>query len=145
MNKKPAHVKFTKPSPYIKGFTSGKIYEAYFVEYWQGKRNSLHVRNDSGEIVNFIPLEAFEIIDDENNLLNFNEAVVKCISHDFDDELFDLNYGNEYIAIGRDKNGMYLVKDESCDCYFYEPECFEIVEDIHGILKNESVYYSYQS
>ena len=54
-----------------------------------------------------------------------------------------MNYGSEYKAIGRDKDGMYLVMDESYCCYFYEPDCFEVIEDKHGILSRRSVYHSY--
>ena len=50
-----------------------------------------------------------------------------------------LTYGKEYKAIGRDKDGLYLVMDNSYCCYFYSPECFEIVSDEYGIL-NCGVY-----
>lgn len=124
-------------------FTPEKEYEAYFVEYWEGKRESLHVLADDGKIHDFIPLSDFEIISDPHNVLNFYEAKVKCITHRFDDELFDITYGKIYSAIGRDRNGMYLVMDESYCCYFYDSEDFEIIDDPHGILSRESVYYSY--
>ena len=143
-NKEPAHVRFTKDNADYKNFTAGAIYEAFFVEYWQGIRNSLHVKNDFGRIVDFIPLEDFEIIDDKDNVLNNYEARVRCITHDFEDMLLGINYGKEYIAIGRDRNGMYLVMDESYDCYFYDASCFEILDDSKGILTEESMYYSYE-
>ena len=83
------------------------------------------------------------MISDEDNLLNDYEAIVKCVTHAYDGELFDLNFGSLYKAIGRDKDGMYLVMDESFCCYFYDPNCFEVVEDKYGILDKHSVYYSY--
>ena len=38
-------------------FTLGCDYPAYFLEYWQGDRNSLHVKCNTGEIVDFILFE----------------------------------------------------------------------------------------
>lgn len=125
-----------------KKFTHGKCYEAFFLEYWEGKRDSLHVRGDDGRVTDFNPFEDFTVISDERNLLNTYEAIVRCIDPDEDDD-FDLKYGHEYKAIGRDKDGLYLVMDETACCYFYEPDCFEIVEDKHGILSRQSVYYSF--
>ena len=125
-------------------FTYGNEYEAFFLEYWQGKRDSLHVRGNNGEITDFNPFEDFEVISDEGNLLNDYEAIVRCITRRYDDEILALTFGKEYKAIGRDKDGLYLVMDDSCDCYFYPPEFFEIVSDEHGILSYQSVYYSYR-
>lgn len=138
---KPAIVKYNGMSN--QKFTQGKKYEAFFLEYWEGVRNSLHVRGDDGLVTDFNRFEDFTVLSDEDNLLNDFEAIVRCVTHAYDDELFDLNYGSEYKAIGRDKDGMYLVMDESFCCYFYEPDCFEVVEDNHGILSRRSVYYSY--
>ena len=138
---KPAIVKYNGMSN--QKFTQGKKYEAFFLEYWEGVRNSLHVRGDDGLVTDFNRFEDFTVLSDEDNLLNDFEAIVRCVTHAYDDELFDLNYGSEYKAIGRDKDGMYLVMDESFCCYFYEPDCFEVVEDKHGILSRRSVYYSY--
>ena len=117
-------------------FTNGKCYDAFFLEYWQGVRDSLHVCGDNGEVTDFNHFQDFSVINDEDHLLNNYEATVKCVTHEFDDELFDLNYGKEYKAIGINKDGLYLVMDESYDCYFYEPTCFEIIEDTHNILNN---------
>lgn len=107
----------------------GKCYEAFFLEYWEGERDSLHVRGNDGRVTDFNKFEDFTVISDEENLLNDYEAIVKCVTHAYDGELFDLNYGSLYKAIGRDKDGMYLVMDESFCCYFYDPNCFEVVED----------------
>lgn len=137
----PAIVKYIGENS--KKFTHGKTYEAFFVEYWEGKRDSLHVRGDDGKVTDFNPLEDFEIISDEDNLLNDYEAIVRCKTHDYEDEIVGLSYGKQYKAIGRDREGLYLVMDESYCCYFYPPDTFEIVEDKHGILNHRSVYYSY--
>lgn len=126
-----------------KKFTHGKTYEAFFLEYWEGVRDSLHVRGDNGEITDFNHFEDFTVVSDEDNLLNEYEAIVRCVTHDYDDDLLDLNYGKEYKAIGRDKDGYYLVMDESYCCYYYDPTDFEIIEDKHGILSRTSVYCSY--
>lgn len=143
-NKKPAIVKFVGKESRGQ-FTYGKEYEAYLLEYWQGKRINLHARGDDGKITYFNTFESFEVISDEDNVLNLYEAVVECITHRFDDELLDIKYGKRYKAIGRDKDGMYLVMDESHDCYFYPPQDFKIIEDEHGILDYCSLYYSYCS
>ena len=143
-NKKPAIVKFVGKERRGQ-FTYGKEYEAYLLEYWQGKRISLHARGDDGEITDFNTFESFEVISDEDNVLNLYEAVVECITHRFDDKLLDIKYGKRYKAIGRDKDGMYLVMDESHDCYFYPPQDFKIIEDEHGILDYCSIYCSYCS
>lgn len=139
----PARVKCISDD--LKDFTKDKAYNAYFLEYWQGKRNSLHVENDDGDIVDFIPFEDFVVLEDKENVLNTYEATVQCITHEYDSKLFDLNYGKEYKAIGRDKNGMYLVMDESYDCYFYPASDFKVMSDPHHILTHTSVYYSYWS
>ena len=124
-------------------FTAGQTYKAFFLEYWQGKRDSLHVEANDGKIHDFIVLEDFEIIEDTHNVLNMFEAEVKCITHDYDDDLLELNYGTVYKAIGCDIDGLYLVMDESMDCYFYHSKCFEIISDPHSILNQKSVYYSF--
>lgn len=125
--------------------TYGQCYEAFFLEYWEGKRNSLHVRCNDGEIHDLISFEDFEVISDEDNVLNDYEAIVRCTTHDYDDEEFDLEYGKSYKAIGCDADGLYLVMDETRCCYFYPAHDFEIVDDPHGILSYQSCYYSYYS
>lgn len=126
-----------------KDFTPGRINEAFFLEFWQGERNNLHVKNNHGDITDFNRLEDFKIIRDVDNVLNHHEAIVKCITHAFSETLFDIKYGKTYKAIGCDKDGMYLVMDESYDCYFYDPIYFEIISDEHKILETESVYYCF--
>lgn len=138
---KPAIVKYIGESN--SKFTNGRVYNAYFLEYWQGNRNSLHVENNEGEITDFNPFKDFEVISDDDNVLNTYEALVRCVTHQFDEYICGLTYGETYKAIGRDKDGMYLVMDDSWDCYFYAPECFEVIEDVHGILAYQSCYYSY--
>lgn len=127
-----------------KNLTPDKIYDAFFVEYWQGTRNSLHIRDDSGQITDFHPREEFEIIEDPDDVLTLKEAIVECITNRFDGELFGIRPGKQYKAIGRDRNGMFLVMDESLDCYFYPSDFFVVVEDEHGILERKSIYYSYR-
>lgn len=126
-------------------FTAGNYYEAFFIEYWQGERTSLHVRGNDGKVTDFNYLDDFEIISDESNLLNTYEAIVRCKTHKYDDLVTGLTFGKEYKAIGCDKDGLFLIMDDSLDCYFYPPEVFEIVEDNHNILSRRSVYYSYYS
>ena len=140
---KPAIVEYRGVSD--DNFTFGKKYEAYFLEYWQGVRNSLHVRRNDGLVTDFNPFEDFTVISDEDNLLNDYEATVRCVTHrfEFKSRLSYIIFGKEYAAIGRDKDGFFLVKDESYDCYFYNPTDFVIVDDPHGILSKRSVYYSY--
>ena len=53
-------------------FVFGTIYNAYYLEYWQGKRDSLHVKGEDGVIDYFIPLSDFEIVSDEDNVLKNN-------------------------------------------------------------------------
>ena len=79
---KPAVVRYNAKSNCK--FTKGKLYEAYFIEYWEGERTSLHVRGNDGTITNFNHLEDFEIISDEGNLLNDYEATIQCITHKYD-------------------------------------------------------------
>ena len=124
-------------------FTHGMQYEAFFLEYWEGKRDSLHVRGNDGQITDLNPFEDFIVVSDEDNVLNDYEATVRCITHKFDDLIGGLSYGKEYQAVGRDKAGLFLVKDDSSCCYFYNPSFFEIIEDSHGILGRRSVYYNY--
>lgn len=125
-------------------FINGKCYEAFFLEYWQGERDSLHVRGEDGEITAFNSFSDFEVISDEDNLLNDHETIVRCLTHQYDNLVSGLTYGKEYKAIGRDKDGLYLVMDDSYDCYFYPPDIFEVLEDEHGILDRQSVYYSFK-
>lgn len=124
-------------------FTNEMRYEAYFLEYWEGVRDSLHVRGNDGRVTDFNPFEDFIVISDDDNLLNDYEATVRCITHRLDNLIGGLTYGAEYKAIGRDKAGMFLVKDDSACCYFYNPSDFIIVDDPHGVLTRKSVYYSY--
>lgn len=124
-------------------FLPGKEYEAFFIEYWGEKRNSLHVRGDDGNITDFNPFEEFQILEDKQNLLNHYEAIVKCVTHRHEKGFSDLTFGKDYKAIGRDKDGLFLVKDNSGACYFYPPDDFQVVEDEHGILNKQSMYYSY--
>jgi len=138
---KPAMVQYIGNSN--QKFTAGQEYEAFFLEYWQGERNSLHVRNNDGKITDFNPFEDFEVISDEGNLLNAHEATVRCISHQYDNLIPGLTFGKNYKAIGCDRDGYYLVMDDSYDCYFYSPKVFEIIEDPFGILSRRSIYYSF--
>ena len=138
---KPAIVEYQGIS--TEEFTNGKRYEAFFLEYWEGVRDSLHVRGNDGRVTDFNPFEDFIVISDDDNLLNNYEATVRCIIHRLDDLIGGLTYGEEYKAIGRDKAGVFLVKDDSACCYFYNPSDFVIVDDPYGILSRRSVYYSY--
>lgn len=138
---KPAIVEYKGVS--CEKFTTGERYEAYFLEYWEGVRNSLHVRGNDGRITDFNPFEDFVVISDDDMLLNDYEATIRCITHRLDDYIGGLTYGKEYAAIGRDSAGLFLVKDDSGCCYFYNPSDFVIVDDPHGILARKSVYYSY--
>lgn len=115
---KPAVVRYNAKSN--RKFTKGKLYKAYFIEYWEGERTSLHVRGNDGTITKFNHLEDFKIISDECNLLNNYEATVQCMPH-----------------------GLFLVMDDSYCCYFYPNNVFEIIDDPYGILEETSVYYSY--
>ena len=124
-------------------FIYGNVYNAYFLEYWQGKRDSLHVKGEDGAIVDFIPLSDFEIISDEDNVLNNDEAIVKCVVHDYDNEVFAVKYGKKYKALGINNYGLYLVVDESGDCYFYLNSMFEIVNDKSNILDKDKHYPVY--
>ena len=100
-------------------------------------------KGSQDRVTGFNPFEDFIVISDDGNMLNDYEATVKCITHRLDDLVGGLTYGEEYKAIGRDKAGMFLVKDDSaCRC-FYNPSDFIIVDDPHGILTRRSVYYSY--
>ena len=90
-------------------FTNGNEYDAFFLEYWDGKRDSLHVRGNDGRVTDFNPFEDFEVVSDEDNLLNDHEAKVRCINPKYGDLIAGLTFGKEYKAIGRDKDGLYLV------------------------------------
>ena len=135
------------PLDFTYRFTVGQIYEAYFLEYWQGKRTSPLVKDNSGEITNFNPLEDFEIVEDCDNVLNMKEAVVRCVTHKLDDQLLGIKYEREYAALGLSKKNFaeiyYLVMDESHDCYFYSAKYFEIVDDPYGLLDYETGQYVY--
>ena len=141
-NKTPAVVRYVGESN-IK-FTTGKEYFAFFLEYWQGHRDSLHVQDNEGNITDYNHFSDFQIVKDIDNVLNQHEATVRCVTKRFNNELFDIKYGQLYKAIGADKNGYYLVMDESYDCYFYPSSDFEIVEDDNGILSCCSLYYSFK-
>lgn len=99
---------------------------------------------EDGEINNLNLFSDFKVISDEDNLLNDHEETVRCLTHDYDDLVSGLTYGKEYKAIGRDKDGLYLVMDDSYCYYFYNPDIFEVVEDKHGILEPQIMYYSFQ-
>lgn len=111
------------------------MYEAYFIEYWEGERTSLHVRGNDSTITDFNHLEDFEIISDEGNLLNNYKATVQCITHKYDHLICGITFGKEYKVIGRDSDGHYLVLDESNCCYFYPNDVLKIIDDPYGILK----------
>lgn len=140
-SKVPAKVRYIGPS--TEEFTQSEVYPAYLLEYWQGKRDSLHVKGNSGKVSDFNPFEDFEVVADDDDVLNLYEATVRCVTHRYDEMVTGLKYGKEYKAIGRDHDGLYLVKDESSDCYFYSPDFFEIVSDEYDLLSHQSVYYSF--
>ena len=140
-NKKPAIVRYVSEKENSE-FSYGKEYQAYFLEYCQGQRNSLHVKGNSGEITNFNLFEDFEVVSDEDNVLNTYEAIVECLTHNFDNRLFEIKYGKQYKALGRDKDGLYLIMDESYDCYFYAAGYFKIIEDKYDLLTHCSLYYN---
>ena len=109
---KPAVVRYNAKSN--RKFTKGKLYEAYFIEYWEGERTSLHVRGNDSTIT------------------------------DFDHLICGITFGKEYKAIARDKNGLLLVMDDSYCCYFYPTNVFKIIDDTYGILEKTSVYYNFR-
>lgn len=41
----------------------------------------------------FNPLEDFEGLEDTDSALNTYEAIVKYVTHEYDNKLFDLTYG----------------------------------------------------
>ncbi len=45
-------------------FTHGKVYSAYYIEFWQGVRKGLVAKDDNGEIWDFNQLDQFEILED---------------------------------------------------------------------------------
>ena len=139
---KPAVVRYNAKSSCK--FTKGKLYEAYFIEYWEGKCTSLHVRGNDSTITDFNHLEDFEIISDEGNLLNNYEATVQCITHKYDHFMCCVTFGEEYKVIGRDKNRLILVMDDSYCCYFYPNNVFKIINYPYGILEETSVYYNFR-
>ena len=139
---KPAVVRYNAKSSCK--FTKGKLYEAYFIEYWEGKRTSLHVRGNDSTITDFNHLEDFEIISDEGNLLNNYEATVQCITHKYDHFMCCVTFGEEYKVIGRDKNRLILVMDDSYCCYLYPNDVFKSINDPYGILEETSVYYNFR-
>lgn len=117
-------------------FINGEKYEAFFLDFCQGIRDVLDVENASGERLDFVPIEDFQIIDDKYGVLQDKRAIVKCIV-----ERTDLTLGKEYIALKLDKsNKQYYVLDDSKDCYYYAKELFVVVEDKHMILeKNKKI------
>lgn len=130
---KPAVVRYNAKSNCK--FTKGKLYEVYFIEYWEDERTSLHVRGNDGTITDFNHLEDFEIISDEGKLLKDYEATVQCITHEYDHLICGITFGKEYKVIGRDKNRLILVMDDSYCCYFYPNDVFKIIDDPYVILK----------
>lgn len=139
---KPAVVRYNAKSN--RKFTKGKLYEAYFIEYWEGERTSLHVRGNDSTITDFNHLEDFEIISNEGKLLNDYEATVQCITYEYDHLICGITFGKECKAIARDKNGLLLVMDDSYCCYFYPTNVFKIIDDPYGILEKTSVYYNFR-
>ena len=138
----PAKVEYVGGTNKLNTFTVGNAYSAYFVEYWDGKRDNLHVRNNAGQIVDFVPMGDFRIISDPNGVLELDkEAHVRYIVKDEPDPE-SLKYGKSYRALGCDKDGFYLVEDETGYCYFFEASNFEVVYDPYGLLSTESLYYS---
>ena len=103
----------------------------------------MHVKDNRGEITDFDPFEDFEIISDEDNVLTTYEAIIECLTHNFDDKLFDIKYGKQYKALGMDKDGYYLIMDESYDCYFYPAGYFKIIDDNFDLLSRRTLYYNY--
>lgn len=126
---KPAVVRYNAKSNCK--FTKGKLYEVYFIEYWEGERTSLHVRGNDGTITDFNHLEDYE-------------ATVQCITHEYDHLICGITFGKEYKVIGRDSDGHNLVLDESNYCYFYPNDVFKIINDPYGILEETSVYYNFR-
>lgn len=139
---KPAVVRYNAKSNCK--FTKGKLYEVYFIEYWEDERTSLHVRGNDGTITDFNHLEDFEIISDEGKLLKDYEATVQCITHEYDHLICGITFGKEYKVIGRDSDGHNLILDESNYCYFYPNDVFKIIDDPYVILKKTSVYYNFR-
>ena len=139
---KPAVVRYNAKSN--RKFTKGKLYEAYFIEYWEGERTSLHVRGNDSTITDFNHLEDFEIISNEGKLLNDYEATVQCITYEYDHLICGITFGKECKAIARDKNGLLLVMDDSYCCYFYPTNVFKIIDDPYGLLEKTSVYYNFR-
>ncbi len=132
------HISPDGEEPY---FTVGNLYEGYFLEYNEGVRDAVHVKCNDGVIRYNVDIKDFEIISDEDDVLNRNEAIGRCITHEFDDDWDEIVYGKEYKAIGSYEDGSYLVMNETLCCFPYISEFFEIVSDPHGVLEANDCYW----
>lgn len=124
-------------------FTNGNTYDAYCIEFVEGVRDGIVVKNNDGYKKDLNHLRDFEILNDPDNVLNSYYAVVECTTHDYDDEFLAVLYGKLYKAIGQDKYGNYLIEDDEMCCYFYSCKDFQIIYDPHFLLGHTSIEYDY--
>lgn len=118
-------------------FINGRNYKAFFLDFCQGVRDVLEIEDANGEKLDFVPMEDFQIIDDEFGVLQDKRAFVRCIV-----EMPDLTLGKIYIALKLDEtNSRYYVLDNSSDCYYYDKKLFVVVDDKHMILTKQKLNY----
>lgn len=140
---RPAKVMYIGKACYLfTNFTKGKIYDAYFLDFWHGSRCILHVKGDDGSIDRNCELTDFFIISDSDNVLNTFEATVKFDDDGSAKKFPDLTIGHSYRALGCDKDGYFLVIDDSCESYFYKSSHFRIICDPHDLLCKPTIYFS---
>lgn len=116
-------------------FLKGKEYRAYFLDYCQGERNVLEVAGENDRLETFIPISDFEIISDDYQILQDKYAIAKCVKSNGQ---MDLTLNKNYKILKKlpNKNHFYVL-DDSCDCYYYPSDNFEIIEDKYGLLKDK--------
>ena len=113
-------------------FIKDKLYKAFFLDYCQGERNVIEVQTENGEVIDYVPINDFEIIEDRYNVLNDKIARIKCVNVNGQK---DLQIGKEYIALkSNEDRTMFLVLDDSFDTYYYPKENFTVLDDKDKIL-----------
>ena len=140
-DKEPATVRYVGET--TESIIHGKCYKAFFIEYWEAEREKLLVVDETGELDDWYLLEDFEILEDKDNVLNFNSAKVRCISQKYNGAyIVDPEFGKVCEAIAVSKDGFYLIHAGSHN-YYYPPEDFEVLEDPYGVLKHRLPFLRY--
>ena len=85
----------------------------------------------------------FSFNDEDEKIMDSNGVHVYGYEHDAKGNCVLTRFHDIYGKQIKNKDGYYLIMDESYDCYFYPAGYFKIIDDKFDLLSHRTLYYNY--